>query len=344
VPYLVRSASLTGFSEVAGSLGLDPRRLLQDVGIDPSCLYQSDRRIPALSLVLLLENAAAAAGVADFGLRMAAYRRLSNLGPLALLVQNETTLRGALKIIEAHGTMHTDTLVLLVEEHGGLASVREEHQLGEGAITQQVTQLWMASLHRIFRFLMGPAWRAHQVCFRQQAPRATALFRSTFGMPVSFGCSVDAIVCKSSDLDQPLPQADVLLARYASEFVNTSAPTLRPSVAQKVRQMVWVTLPQGSCSQERIAAQLGIDRTTLHRQLARHGEKFSSIVDAVRREKAVGHLLNDDLPLGEVAQLLGFSCLPSFSRWFTAHFGCSASSWRRNGLRREPDGNASSAS
>ncbi len=120
--------------------------------------------------------------------------------------------------------------------------------------------------------------------FPAAAPRDTALFRSTFGMAVRFGCSVDAIVCKSSDLDQPLPQADVLLARYASEFVNTSTPFLRPSVAQKVRQMVWVMLPQGSCSQERIAAQLGIDRTTLHRQLARHGEKFSSIVDAVRRK------------------------------------------------------------
>jgi AraC-like DNA-binding protein len=38
-------------------------------------------------------------------------------------------------------------------------------------------------------------------------------------------------------------------------------------------------------------------------------------------------LRESDLPLREVAELLGFARLSSFSHWFRAHFGCSASQW-----------------
>ena len=41
------------------------------------------------------------------------------------------------------------------------------------------------------------------------------------------------------------------------------------------------------------------------------------------------HLQESDLPLAEVADLLGFAGLSSFSHWFQNQFGCSASHWRR---------------
>ena len=51
------------------------------------------------------------------------------------------------------------------------------------------------------------------------------------------------------------------------------------------------------------------------------------MLDQVRANLVQRHLKDSDLPLSEVAGLLGFSRLSSFSHWFRARFGCSASQW-----------------
>jgi len=49
----------------------------------------------------------------------------------------------------------------------------------------------------------------------------------------------------------------------------------------------------------------------------------------VRSDLVKRHLRDSDLPLSEVAELLGFSGPSSFSHWFRHHFGCSASQWSK---------------
>ena len=56
-------------------------------------------------------------------------------------------------------------------------------------------------------------------------------------------------------------------------------------------------------------------------------------IDDVRAELVLRHLRESDLPLGEVAGLLGFSGPSSFSHWFRARFGRSVSAWRRSQTR-----------
>ncbi|MNL21685.1 HTH-type transcriptional regulator VirS [compost metagenome] len=92
--------------------------------------------------------------------------------------------------------------------------------------------------------------------------------------------------------------------------------------------MIWTLLPTGRCSVEQVAAHLGRDRRTLHRQLTREGETFSSLLDQVRTELATRYLANPHHPLSEIAGVLGFSELSAFSRWFSRLFECSPSSWR----------------
>jgi AraC-like DNA-binding protein len=92
--------------------------------------------------------------------------------------------------------------------------------------------------------------------------------------------------------------------------------------------MIWMLLPTGRCSVEQVATHLGRDRRTLHRQLTREGETFSSLLDKVRGELATRYLANPHHPLSEIAGVLGFSELSAFSRWFSRLFECSPSSWR----------------
>jgi len=74
-----------------------------------------------------------------------------------------------------------------------------------------------------------------------------------------------------------------------------------------------------------------MSRRTLHRQLARDGESFSSNLSAVRNDLARRYVEDKELALSEVAHLLGFSELSALSRWFRAEFHCSPTSWRMAG-------------
>jgi AraC-like DNA-binding protein len=106
-------------------------------------------------------------------------------------------------------------------------------------------------------------------------------------------------------------------------------------VSQKVRELVRLLLSSGNCSAEKVARGLGVDRRTVHRHLAAVGETFSSVLNEARIEIAA-QLLASHRPLAEIAERLGFSGAPAFSRWFRQSFGCSPSSWRDKNVRPAP--------
>src|SRR5262245_57599681 len=96
----------------------------------------------------------------------------------------------------------------------------------------------------------------------------------------------------------------------------------------EVRECIYMMLPSGLCSAHHVARRLGVDRRTIHRQLAKEGETFSALMDSVRTELVTRYVGNRDRPLAAIAELLGFSALSAFSRWFRAKFGCTVSQWR----------------
>ena len=99
-------------------------------------------------------------------------------------------------------------------------------------------------------------------------------------------------------------------------------------MSASVRECIYTMLPSGLCSADSVAARLGVDRRTVHRHLAREGKTFSSLMDSVRAELVTRYIDNRDRPLASLAELLGFSALSAFSRWFRTQFGCSVSEWR----------------
>jgi AraC-like DNA-binding protein len=131
-----------------------------------------------------------------------------------------------------------------------------------------------------------------------------------------------------ADLEKPIPTSDPVMARYIQQYLELIGGRANATASDKVREFVWMLLPAGRCSIEHMAEYLGVDRRTVHRRLVHEGTTFSSIVEDVRTEM-VGHYLEDpSRPLYVMAQMLGFSALSAFSRWFRDRYGCSASQWR----------------
>ena len=323
---LIRSACLTSYPELARSLGLDPLRQLDASGIDRRCLDDPDIKLPAGALGRLLEVSAKAAKAEDFGLRLAETRTLSVLGPVGLLVREEPTVRDALNSLMRYIRLHNEALYLRLEEQDGQAIISVELRVERPVPVRQGVELAVGVQYRVLRSLLGPGWKP-LVCFAHDAPRRRDTHRRVFGN-VAFGRDFNGIVCAARDLDRKIPASDPTLARYARQHLDSLLARPNASMADKVRELVWLQLASGRCTVELVADQLGIDRRTLHRKLAGENQTFSAIVEAVRTEIVTRTLPSRERPLTAVADMLGFSSLSAFSRWFSGRFHASPSRWK----------------
>jgi AraC-like DNA-binding protein len=323
----IRSASLVDYPEIAGSVGLDPYKMLERVGLPRSCLRNPDLRISADAVAELLEASASAAQVDDFALRLAQRRGLSNLGPLALIVREQPTVRKAIEVLIQYISLHTDALGPFLEEKDRVVTI-SRMLTGKGLRTRQALELSVGMLCRIIKTFLGDAWAPREVCFMHSAPKHPEAHRRFFGTRVRFDWDYDGIVCRAADLEKSIPTSNPIMARYLKEYFDSILPSARYEVSETVRELVWVMLKSGTCSAERVAKHLRVDRRTVDRRLTSEGQSYSSILDAVRRDMVTSLVEKGQRPLTEIASMVGFSGLSAFSRWFRNRFGRSASRWR----------------
>ena len=326
---LIRAACLTHYAEVARSGGIDPAKMLKSVGLPARGLTDPDTKIPSGGVRRLLEASASAAGIDDFGLRLAERGGLSNVGPVALVVRDQPTVGAALEALARYIHIHNESVRLRIERHGDIVAIVPVLLLGRPVPARQSAELLVGVAYRILSALLGSGWRPLDVHFAHPAPRNRATYRRFFNCNVAFGANFDAIMCPAVDMERPMAAADTSMARYAQSYVETIA-TRSATIEGKVRELIAALLPTGRCSLDRVAQHLGCDGRTVQRRLAEHGKGFSDILDEQRAEMAIRLVEDKARSLPAVAELLGFSAQSALARWFRDRFGCSITEWRKN--------------
>jgi AraC-like DNA-binding protein len=327
----VRAAALMNFPEVARQFGLDPERLVREAALDPRALADPDLRVPAEQVAAVLETAAVRSACPTVGLRMAESRKLADFGATSLLITHQPTLRAALKTIAQYRHLLNEALVLQIEDSGDLVILREELVIASRVPLRQAHELAVGTVFRTCRALLGGGWSPLGVYFTHAAPSDTSIHRRLFGPRVHFESDFNGIVCVAADLERPNPTADPRLAEYARQFLKTLPHAERGSTTHEVRTAIYLLLPTGRASIVEVAAGLGINLRTLQRQLAAERTEFSALLAEVRRELAERYLASPTRSLTQIAEMLGFGRLSSFTRWFVAEFGEPPSARRKRG-------------
>ena len=326
---VIRSASLSGYVELARSLGLEPHSMMRKAGLNPRCLDDLETPIRVSAARQLLEASAQAAGVEDFGLQLARGRRLANLGPISIVLREEPTARQALDTLGRYLRLLNASLLTHVEDHADVVIIREEFLIdGPGSVRQSI-ELAVGVMYRILVELLGPAWKARRVCFAHRPAADLTSHRALFGTELEFNSSFNGIVCAARDLGARLPTQESGMSPYARRFLDQALSNSRGNTIDSARQLIAALLPGGRCTADQVAQHLGVDRRTLHRHLQMEGHSFSSLMVAIRSEFAIRQIRDSDRSLAELAELLGFSGASAFAFWFRQHFGCTVSAWRR---------------
>jgi AraC-like DNA-binding protein len=332
MPHLIRGACLTDYIEVARSLGLEPYRMVDAVGLPRACLRDPDLKISLPAFIRLLEVSAKAAKVDNFGLQLSERRLLSNLGPAGLMAREQPTVRKGIEALAHYVGLHSDGIILRIDVRDDSLVIGPALSIRSSVPIRQATELSMGVVFRILRISLGDAWKPQVVSFTHGPPRSRDVHLRIFGSRVEFGQDFNAIACRVRDLDKPIPTSDPVMARYIQQYLELIGGRTNRTTSDKVREFVWMLLPAGHCWIEHIAEHMGVDRRTIHRHLRNEGTTFSSIVEDVRTEMVGRYLEDPNRPLYLIAEMLGFSALSAFSRWFQDRYGCSASQWRAEAL------------
>src|SRR6516162_1261494 len=137
MPDLIRAACLAHYAEVARSVGIDPAKLLKSVGLPARSLTDPDIKIPSGGVRRLLEASASAAGIDDFGLRLAERGGLSNVGPVALVARDQPTVGAAMEAIGRYMHIHNESLRQRIERHGDIVMIATTLLLGRPVPARQ---------------------------------------------------------------------------------------------------------------------------------------------------------------------------------------------------------------
>jgi len=273
---------------------------------------------------------------------MAESRRLSDFGVISRLLNYQPTLCEILLLIVRYHDLLNETLAIHVEDSGHLAIVREELVTEHTPPARQSHELAVGVIFRLCRAVLGPGWQPYSVNFTHAPPPSRGTHRRLFGPKVRFEAEFNGIVCTATDLDQPNPAADPVMARYAQQFVD-SLPRSKPSsTTLDVRKSIYMLLPLGKASSKQISQMLGFNLRTLQRRLAEEQTSLAELVNSMRHDLAVRYLSDRGCQVTRTAEMLGYAQLSSFTRWFIGEFGMSPLHWRRqrkaqlDRLRRRP--------
>ncbi len=326
---MVRSATLYGVVELLADLGHDAQPVLRRHGLRMSALQQPDHPIPVDAACKVLEEAALLTGHSDFGLRLAARRRLANLGAVSVLLREEPTGLEALDSLCRYLQLVNPCLNTRWEELGDVVLI-EEHVLTDEATPQrQSVEMAVGVMHGVLRELLGAGWRAQRISFTHRAPVDTSFAKRLFACPLEYNAAFNGIACARAPLAAQLPGRDAALARFTQRALERSLAHTPQSSQQTVRQLVTALLAQGRCTATQVASILGLDRRSLARHLQREGQTFSSILQAVRKELVMRQLQGSDRSISDISHLLGFGSLSAFAHWFRSEYACSVSLWRQ---------------
>jgi AraC-like DNA-binding protein len=316
--------------------GFDLNPLLSKVGLTVEQIDNRNVRVKARSQIRLLELAADALQDNLLGYHLARDYDLREIGLLYYVLASSEILNEALHRVVRYSGIANEGVSLKFratkEAAIGLNYVGIERQSD-----RQHIEFWMVSVIRLCRQLTNRRLVPTRIRVMHHRPNTPAELRSFLGCAIEFGASVDDIVFPGAVKLMPISGADPhlneLLVKYCEEALEHRRPelnTLRSSVENAMAPL----LPHGKATAVETARRIGMSRRTLVRKLSSEGLTFSKISEEFKGNLAKHYLRNGDLPISQVAWLLGYREISAFTHAFRRWTGMTPSQLRAQGNLR----------
>lgn len=331
-----RDATVGGLQVLQGiealcDLGV-PVRLLQDVVHVDATALENGARVPLAAVRRLFAVTARHTGDPLPGLHAAA--RIEFRGPPAYLLMSCPQLRRGLGLYTRLSRVALDGQRQFVEEHGAVASIRFELDVGTPRDNRHLMDYIMMGTVRTLR-RAAPNVRLLEVRTRHAARGQEAAVARAFGCPVHFAQSEYRVSFPARLLDARSRMSNPLVGQQLEKFVATLTGEAPPrDLRAGVEATVRTCLAAGRRADvANVARRLHMSSRTLQRRLEDEALTFKAIQEDVLRAIAEAELRSPALAIKEIAASVGFADAATFSKAFRRWTGYAPGRYRGRFVR-----------
>ena len=306
---------LSVLATVTRARGRDWVGILSRHGLSPGDMEDQDRKVNVRDVIAVFEDVARSIG--DDAAILNEFSRLPTgyaytfdyVGLLA------PSLRDCLQNWQRFYPLHSNALVLKYSEDSDYGVL--ECFLPENAEpATQATYAFLAWIAGRIELVLQIVSDQIRLEFAAPAPKQSCDFLERHAARVSFNRATNRIVIPKWLLDSRPPRADCGLLRIVEDAAELDMQDRLREVSPlaELSTKVGICLKTGDCSMSKVASTMGVTPKALQRALEREGTCFRNILENVRGSMAGHYLINTDLPMKEIAYMLGFSETSALSR------------------------------
>ncbi len=300
---------------------LDVGSLLKSAHLTEQQIEDSRFRMPVRSQIQFLNDVAHKLRDPFLGIHLAEGIDLREMGLLYYVIASSETLADALERLARYSAINNEAIRITYRERGSLV-VRFEYVGVSRASDRHQIEFFEFMLIRICRQLTGRHLSPISAKFAHQRTALSLGTMTFFDCDIAFGSNVDEVVYSSAAKEMACANADnylnALLVQYCEEALSVRR-SRSGAWRLRVENAIVPLLPHGHAKMAEIARRLGVGGRTLARQLASERTTFGEILDELRADLATRYLRERDLPISEIAWLVGFRETSAFShackRW-----------------------------
>ncbi|NEO86143.1 MAG: AraC family transcriptional regulator [Spirulina sp. SIO3F2] len=323
--------------QIAQSRGIDTEAVLQRVGLNAEDLKQPDARITIAQDWAVWQELVNIAQDPTLGLKLGCTPMLSGLGPMSYVILNAETIADAMQMFARYQRLLADVgRVTVVETPESVDYVVTCEDWDWCEAERYIVDHWMAITKTVTMALAGNQTHPFllAVHFQYDYPPDLpdlSLYRESFGDVVfKFGCPDTRCIFSRETLTIPVVGANPeLKALFEHQAQTIIARYTEDQLSDRVRQRIALAIQGELPTMQEIATQLTLSPRSLQRKLQAEDTSFQTLLDEVRRDLAIEFLREQNLNKTEIAYLLVFSDLSTFSRRFKTWTGYSPSGFQK---------------
>jgi AraC-like DNA-binding protein len=302
----------------AKARGIDPKSLLKKASLTLDQIKNPDLRLRVSNQINFLTLVADALGDELLGFHLAQPVDLRELGFLYYISASSETLGDALQRLARYGSIANEGVLLRYVDGKNIGI--ELHYVGVSRhLDRHQIEFFATALVRLCRYLTGTRLLPAHVRFTHRGDSKRRELVEFFGGEIVFAATVDDVSFAPSTKRMSIASADRYLNKFLTKYCEEALSrrsVRRSSLRSTIENAIVPLLPHGLVSLEEIARCLGLSQRTLARRLSSQKLTFSDILQGLRMDLAKRYLADGTLSISQIAWLLGYQEVSSFTHAF----------------------------
>jgi AraC-like DNA-binding protein len=316
----------------AEALGFDWLKIARDIGFDPKITNDPEGTGPSEVYLEIHEYLARVTGNDAIGVIFGSQIPIGSAKVFDYVALTAPTIAQSLENWRRFERILSNFAQISLSDEGGKRYLSWQISELFGPHVQVMAKAMSFSVCRI-RHMLGGIQVDLNCEFTQGKPHQIETYYRILGRNIRFGCEQDRIGIPLEVMNVVPPAAEEHLYSLIEQTAlsRLARNQFEDNDLDYVSRAISDALKEGDPSLDAVARKMAMSKRSLQRKMEENGLTFRQAVDRVRKALAEQYLMEGKLQLSEIAYLLGYSELSTFSRAAKTWFGVSPKAYRRRG-------------